>query len=53
MHRRFRVLIIDDDANVLTMLRIILTGKGFDVVAEQDSGEFYAEDVCQMPGLTQ
>lgn len=37
MHRRFRVLIIDDDANVLTMLRIILTGKGFDVVEAQDA----------------
>lgn len=37
MHRRFSVLVIDDDASVLTMLRIMLTQKGFDVVAAQDA----------------
>ena len=37
MHHRFSVLVIDDDASVLTMLRIMLTEKGFDVVAAQDA----------------
>ena len=37
MHHRFSVLVIDDDASLLTMLRIMLTEKGFDVVAAQDA----------------
>ena len=36
MHGRFSVLVVDDDANVLTMLRIMLTQKGFDVVTAED-----------------
>jgi len=37
MNRRFSVLVVDDDASVLTMLRIMLTQKGFDVIAAQDA----------------
>ena len=36
MDRRFSILVIDDDATVLAMLRIMLTQKGFDVVTAQD-----------------
>jgi DNA-binding response OmpR family regulator len=37
MDRRFSILVIDDDAAVLAMLRIMLTQKGFDVVTAQDA----------------
>jgi DNA-binding response OmpR family regulator len=37
MRRRFRVLVIDDERNLLEMLRIVLTEKGFDVVVAQDA----------------
>jgi len=37
MQRRFSVLIVDDDASVLTMLRIMLTQEGFDVVVAQNA----------------
>ena len=37
MDRRLSVLVVDDDASVLTMLRIMLTQKGFDVVIAQDA----------------
>jgi DNA-binding response OmpR family regulator len=37
LRRRFRVLVIDDEPDVLEMLRITLTAKGFDVVVAQDA----------------
>ena len=37
MHRRFSVLVVDDEPDVLEMLRIMLTEKGFDVSVAQDA----------------
>ena len=37
MRRRFRILVVDDEPDVLEMLRIMLTEKGFDVVVAQDA----------------
>ncbi len=37
MRPRFRVLVVDDEPDVLEMLRIMLTEKGFDVVIAQDA----------------
>jgi len=37
MRRRFRILIIDDNSDVLMVLRAMLTAEGFDVVVAQDA----------------
>ncbi|MFQ6101378.1 MAG: response regulator transcription factor [Anaerolineae bacterium] len=37
VRRRFRVLVVDDEADVLEMLRAMLTANGFDVVVAQDA----------------
>ena len=37
MRRRFRVLVIDDEPDVLEMLRIMLTAEGFDVVVAENA----------------
>lgn len=37
MHRRFRVLVVDDQPEALRMLEILLTAEGFDVVGAQDA----------------
>ncbi len=37
MQRRFRVLVVDDDPDVLEMLRLVLSTNGFDVVMAPDA----------------
>lgn len=37
MHRRFRILVVDDEPDILNMLQIMLTGAGFDVEVAQDA----------------
>ncbi len=37
MHRRFRVLVVDDQPETLQMLQILLSADGFDVVLAQDA----------------
>jgi two-component system alkaline phosphatase synthesis response regulator PhoP len=48
VRRKFRVLVVDDEPDVLEMLRIMLTEKGFDVVVAQDalSGLRAAHQTC-------
>jgi two-component system response regulator VicR len=37
MRRQFRVLVVDDEPDILAVLRAILTSEGFDVVVAQDA----------------
>jgi DNA-binding response OmpR family regulator len=37
MHRQFRILVVDDQPDILAVLRAILTAEGFDVVTAQDA----------------
>lgn len=49
LNHRYRVMIVDDDAGVLTIARTVLQGAGFQVIEARSADQ--ALDICQEESL--